>query len=42
MFITRQESVITRNVRLIEWLKADLVQSVGLLLKAMARGRDEA
>lgn len=42
MFITRQESAITRNVRLIEWLKADLVQSVGLLLKAMARGREEA
>lgn len=42
MLMHRQESAITKNLRVVEWLKGDLLQSVAALFKAMARGREEA
>lgn len=42
MFMHQQETAITRNLRVVEWLKGDLLQSVAALFKAMARGREEA
>jgi len=42
VFMHRQESAITKNLRVVEWLKGDLLQSVAALFKAMARGREEA
>lgn len=35
------EHDITRNLRTIEWLRAEIVASVGALLKAMVAGSEE-
>ncbi|BAF61070.1 MAG: hypothetical protein HPY89_12825 [Pelotomaculum sp.] len=36
-----QESGIAKNIKVIEWLKADLITSVSALFKAMLRGSEE-
>ncbi|WP_227763048.1 MazG-like family protein [Zhaonella formicivorans] len=42
MGIGYRELDITRNLRMIEWLKADLISSTGALFKAMVKGSQEA
>jgi hypothetical protein len=32
---------ITKNIKIIDWLKAELVSSVGALLKAVVKGSEE-
>ncbi|NPV26764.1 MAG: hypothetical protein HPY81_04745 [Firmicutes bacterium] len=37
-----REFNITRNIRVIEWLKAELVEAVAALFKGMLKGSEEA
>ncbi|MGI6553174.1 MAG: hypothetical protein GX779_02110 [Clostridia bacterium] len=41
MYKGERETDISRNLRMIDWLRAELVSTVGLLLKAMAKGSQE-
>ncbi|OAT80867.1 MazG-like family protein [Desulfotomaculum copahuensis] len=41
MFPANQEPGITKNIRVIEWLKADLLTSLSALFKGMLRGSEE-
>ncbi|WP_031514303.1 MazG-like family protein [Desulfofalx alkaliphila] len=36
-----QESGIAKNIRIIEWLKADILSSAAALFKAMVKGSEE-
>lgn len=36
-----QEGGIAKNIKIIEWLKADLITSVSALFKSMLRGNEE-
>lgn len=36
-----QESGIAKNIRIIEWLKADILSSMAALFKAMVKGSEE-
>ncbi|MCL6560750.1 MAG: MazG-like family protein [Firmicutes bacterium] len=36
-----QETGIAKNIRVIEWLKADLLTSLAVLFKGMVRGSEE-
>lgn len=37
----KQEGGIAKNIKVIEWLKADLITSVSALFKSMIRGSEE-
>lgn len=41
MFPADQEPGIAKNIKVIEWLKADLMASASSLFKAMLRGSEE-
>jgi hypothetical protein len=41
LFPINQESGIARNIRVVEWLKADLLTSVSALFRGMLRGGEE-
>lgn len=41
MIPANQESGIAKNIRVIEWLKADLLASLSALFKGMLRGSEE-
>lgn len=41
MFPISQESGIAKNIRIIEWLKADLLTSVSFLFRGMLRDGEE-
>ncbi len=41
MYKGEKEMDISRNLRMIDWLRAELVSTVGVLLKAMAKGSQE-
>jgi len=41
MFPGNNESEIAKNIRVVEWLKADLLTSVSALFKSMLRGSEE-
>jgi len=41
MFPGNNESEIAKNIRVVEWLKADLLTSVPALFKSMLRGSEE-
>jgi hypothetical protein len=41
MFPVDQKSGIAKNIKVIEWLKADLMASTASLFKAMLRGSEE-
>lgn len=41
MFPISQESGIAKNIRVVEWLKADLLTSVSALFRGMLRGDEE-
>lgn len=38
----KREADMTTNLKIIEWLKADLVETVGTLLKAMLKAGNDA
>lgn len=38
----KREADITTNLKIIEWLKADLVEAVGTLMKAMLKAGNDA
>lgn len=40
--MTENKFDIAKNIKVLEWLKADLVSSVGALMKAIIKGREEA
>lgn len=41
MFGNQHDTGIAKNIRVIEWLKADLLASLSALFKAMLRGSEE-
>ncbi|MFA4884711.1 MAG: MazG-like family protein [Desulfotomaculaceae bacterium] len=41
MIPANQEGGIAKNIKVIEWLKADLITSVSALFKSMLRGSEE-
>ncbi|OPX84502.1 MAG: MazG-like family protein [Pelotomaculum sp. PtaB.Bin104] len=41
MFTDRLESGIVKNIKVVEWLKADLVTSLAALFKSMLRGSED-
>lgn len=41
MFPSGNEPDIARNIRVVEWLKADLITSLSALFKSMLRGSEE-
>ncbi|MDD3652660.1 MAG: MazG-like family protein [Desulfotomaculaceae bacterium] len=41
MFSDRQESGIVKNIKVVEWLKADLLTSLSVLFKSMLRGSED-
>jgi len=41
MFTGSQEGGIAKNIKVVEWLKADLLTSLSALFKSMLRGSEE-
>jgi len=41
MYSPEQDTGIAKNIRVVEWLKADLLTSVSALFKSMLRGGEE-
>ncbi|MDD4168985.1 MAG: MazG-like family protein [Desulfotomaculaceae bacterium] len=41
MFTGRQESGIVKNIKVVEWLKADLLTSLSALFKSMLRSSED-
>jgi len=41
MFLNSQEGGIAKNIKVIEWLKADLITSLSALFKSMLKGSEE-
>ena len=41
MFLSSQEGGIAKNIKVIEWLKADLITSLAALFKSMLKGSEE-
>lgn len=41
MFPVNEETGIAKNIRVIEWLKADLLTSLSALFKGMLRGSED-
>lgn len=41
MLPSQQENVIARNIKVIEWLKADILSSLAALFKGMVKGKEE-
>ena len=41
MFLDYPEAEITKNIKVVEWLKADLINSTAALYKGMLRNKDD-
>lgn len=41
MLPSQQENAIARNIKLIEWLKADILSSLSALFKSMIKGKED-
>lgn len=41
MLPSQQDNGIARNIKLIEWLKADILASMSALFKGMIKGKDD-